>query len=104
LAELGSSELKAKIEWMNPSGSVKDRAAYWTVREAQEFLLLNPRKVIIEPSSGNMGIALASAAEGLGLKVEMVIPEMKSLMEKKAYNGLFDNSYSPASRPSRGEL
>jgi len=58
----------------------------------------------VEPSSGNMCIPLASAAEGLGLKVEMVIPEMKSLMEKKAYNGLFDNSYSPASRPSRGEL
>jgi cysteine synthase B len=72
----------AKIEWMNPSGSVKDRAASWMVREALESQMLDSGKVIIEPSSGNMGIALASAAEGLGLKVEIVVPEKVSVETK----------------------
>jgi cysteine synthase B len=83
LAEIGSPELAAKIEWMNPSGSVKDRAASWMVKEAMESCLLDAGKVIIEPSSGNMGIALATAAEGLGLKVEIVVPEKISTETKE---------------------
>ncbi|HVP24152.1 MAG TPA: cysteine synthase family protein [Conexivisphaerales archaeon] len=83
LADLGSPEVRAKIEWMNPSGSVKDRAATWMVNEALESGLLDSGKVIIEPSSGNMGIALASAAARLGLTAEIVVPEKVSMETKE---------------------
>lgn len=67
--------LWAKEEWRNPFGSIKDRAAYWMIKEAIESGLLKGGKVIIEPSSGNTGIALASIAVRIGLKAEIVIPE-----------------------------
>ena len=88
LADLGSPRLQAKIEWMNPSGSIKDRAALWMVKEALESGLLDSGKVIIEPSSGNMGIALASAAQRLGLRAEIVVPEKVSAETKEMLKGL----------------
>lgn len=69
-------DLLAKEEWFNPFGSIKDRAAFWMIKEAIESgLLEGGNKVIIEPSSGNTGIALASIAVRAGLKAEIVIPE-----------------------------
>lgn len=68
-------DLYAKLEWRNPFGSVKDRAAYWMVKEAVESGSLRSGRVVIEPSSGNMGIALASIAKKLGLGVYIVVPE-----------------------------
>ncbi len=88
LAKLGSSRVQAKVEWMNPSGSVKDRAAMWMVNEALESGLLDSGKVVIEPSSGNMGIALASAAGRLGLRAEIVVPEKVSSETKAMLRGL----------------
>jgi cysteine synthase B len=72
-------KLYAKLEWHNPFGSVKDRAAYWMIKHAENKGILKKNKsIIIEPSSGNTGIALAGIANALGYEVEIVIPEKVS--------------------------
>jgi cysteine synthase B len=77
-------KLYAKLEWFNPFGSVKDRAALWMVRDAEKKGILKKGKsIIIEPTSGNTGIALTGIASALGYKVEIVIPERIS-QETKA--------------------
>jgi cysteine synthase B len=69
----------AKLEWYNPFGSVKDRPAYWMIKDGErKGLLRKHASIIIEPSSGNTGIALAGIASALGYKVEIVIPEKVS--------------------------
>ena len=75
----GNVKLYAKLEWFNPFGSVKDRAALWMIRDAEKKgLLKKDKSVIIEPTSGNTGIALTGIAATLGYKVEIVIPEKVS--------------------------
>ena len=72
-------KLYAKLEWYNPFGSVKDRAAYWMIKHAEKNgILRKDKSIIIEPSSGNTGIALTGIAAALGYKVEIVIPEKVS--------------------------
>jgi S-sulfo-L-cysteine synthase (O-acetyl-L-serine-dependent) len=72
-------KLYAKLEWFNPFGSVKDRAALWMIRDAERKAILKKDKsIIIEPTSGNTGIALTGIAIELGYKVEIVIPEKVS--------------------------
>ena len=84
LVELKSFSTKnvkfyAKLEWHNPFGSVKDRAAYWMIKDAEEKgFLKNDKSIIIEPTSGNTGIALTGIATALGYKIEIVIPERVS--------------------------
>lgn len=84
LIELKSFSIKnvkflAKLEWHNPFGSVKDRAAYWMVKDAERRgILKKDKSIIIEPTSGNTGIALTGIATSLGYKVEIVIPEKVS--------------------------
>lgn len=80
-------ELYAKLEWLNPFGSIKDRAAYWMIKLAEEKGLLDKGKTIIEPTSGNMGIALACISRSLGYKFTAVVPqavsdETKNLIRK----------------------
>jgi cysteine synthase len=76
LVELKSFSTKnvkffAKLEWHNPFGSVKDRAAYWMTKDAQKHgILKKDKSIIIEPTSGNTGIALTGIASALGYKVE----------------------------------
>ncbi|OGI12669.1 pyridoxal-5'-phosphate-dependent protein subunit beta [Candidatus Micrarchaeota archaeon RBG_16_36_9] len=65
----------AKLEYFNPFGSIKDRTAYRMLREAEEQSLLKKDVIIIEPTSGNTGIALAYMAREMGYKVEIVIPK-----------------------------
>src|ERR687883_756975 len=75
----GNVKLYAKLEWFNPFGSVKDRAALWMVRDAEKRgILKKDKSIIIEPTSGNTGIALAGIATALGYRVEIVIPEKVS--------------------------
>src|ERR671922_2775180 len=82
-------KLYAKLEWHNPFGSVKDRAAYWMIKDAERKGILKKEKsIIIEPSSGNTGIALAGIAAALGYKVENVIPEKVSNETKNILRGL----------------
>jgi len=72
-------KIYAKLEWYNPFGSVKDRAAYWMIKDAEaKKILKKDKSIIIEPTSGNTGIALAGIASYLGYKVEIVIPEKVS--------------------------
>jgi cysteine synthase B len=84
LVELKSFSTKnvkfyAKLEWHNPFGSVKDRAAYWMIKDAEKKgVLKKDKSIIIEPTSGNTGIALTGIATALGYKIEIVIPEKVS--------------------------
>ena len=79
-----SVKLFAKLEWYNPFGSVKDRAAYWMVKDAErKGLLKKDKSIIIEPTSGNTGIALTGICQALGYKVEIVIPDKVSDETKK---------------------
>ncbi|MDE1763355.1 MAG: PLP-dependent cysteine synthase family protein [Thaumarchaeota archaeon] len=79
----------AKLESYNPFGSVKDRAAFWMVKIAEENgLIKRGHSVIIEPTSGNTGIALAGIAKLLGYTVEIVIPEKASDETKKIIRSL----------------
>lgn len=71
--------LFAKLEYFNPFGSVKDRAAYWMLKKAEEEGKIKKNKsIIIEPTSGNTGIALAGMAKQMGYKVEIVVPQAVS--------------------------
>src|SRR5919199_4915327 len=85
----GNVKLYAKLEWFNPFGSVKDRAALWMIRHAEaEGVLKKDKSIIIEPTSGNTGIALTGIATVLGYKVEIVIPEKVSEETKDILHGL----------------
>jgi len=64
----------AKVEWHNPSGSVKDRPALNIIRTAEAAGVLTPDKVLLDSTSGNMGIAYATLAGALGYRVQLVIP------------------------------
>lgn len=66
--------LLAKLEGNNPGGSVKDRTAWWMLRHAEENGLLTPEKTILEPTSGNTGIALAMLAAARGYRIKLVMP------------------------------
>lgn len=79
----------AKLEWYNPFGSVKDRAAYWMIKDAEKKgLLVKNKSIIIEPTSGNTGIALTGIASSMGYKVEIVIPEKVSEETKRILKNL----------------
>src|SRR5271166_5814830 len=71
-----------KAEFLNPGGSVKDRAALFIVRDAEERGLLEPGGVIVEGTAGNTGIGLALVGNALGYKSVIVMPETQS-QEKK---------------------
>jgi S-sulfo-L-cysteine synthase (O-acetyl-L-serine-dependent) len=72
-------EVYAKAEWFNPSGSVKDRPALSIMRAAEASGELSRDKVLLDSTSGNMGIAYATLAAALGYRVRLVMPENVSL-------------------------
>ena len=75
--------LMAKLEGSNPGGSVKDRAALYMVKKAIESGKLVPGKTILEPTSGNTGIALAMIGAALGYKVKLAMPECVSVERRR---------------------
>lgn len=83
LASTDALPLYAKLEWMNPFGSVKDRAAFEMLRDLEERGALEGGKGIVEPTSGNTGISLAALGAALGHPVRAVVPE-RVPDEKKA--------------------
>ncbi len=72
-----------KLEGTNPSGSVKDRPAYWMIKKAEEKGELTKNKIIIEPTSGNTGISLAMIGALLGYKVKLFMPECVSIERQR---------------------
>ncbi|MBQ9690251.1 MAG: cysteine synthase A [Candidatus Methanomethylophilaceae archaeon] len=82
--ELGlKANIYGKIEFFNPAGSVKDRIAKAMIDELEKQGKINKDTVLIEPTSGNTGIALASIATARGYKIKIVMPETMSIERRK---------------------
>ena len=76
-------KIYGKLEGSNPGGSVKDRPAYYMIKKAEESGKLSPNKIILEPTSGNTGIALAMIGAAKGYSVTLVMPSCVSLERQR---------------------
>jgi cysteine synthase A len=83
LSDTHGIELYGKCEFMNPSGSVKDRAAYAMIQDALDRGIITNKTHIIEPTSGNTGIALAFICTSMGLKLTLTMPESMSMERRQ---------------------
>ena len=81
------AELLAKLEYLNPAGSVKDRVGLAMIEDAEQKGLLKPGAVIIEPTSGNTGIGLAMAAAVKGYRMILTLPDTMSIERRNLLKG-----------------
>jgi len=97
--------LMAKLEGSNPGGSVKDRAALYMVKKAIESGKLVPGKTILEPTSGNTGIALAMIGAALGYKVKLAMPECVSMERRRTIEAFgAEIELTPGNRSTDGAI
>src|SRR5215210_7085093 len=83
-SEMTGCTILGKAEFLNPGGSVKDRAALFIIKDAEQRGLLKPGGVIVEGTAGNTGIGLAVVANARGYRTVIVIPETQSQEKKDA--------------------
>ncbi|OUM67376.1 hypothetical protein PIROE2DRAFT_5239 [Piromyces sp. E2] len=83
----GNANLLVKLEYFNPGSSVKDRIALALIEDAEQKGILKPDSVIVEPTSGNTGIGLASVGRAKGYRVIIVLPDSMSIERRKLIQG-----------------
>src|SRR5258707_7129656 len=88
LVPAGSADVFAKLEYLNPGGSVKDRAAIGIIRRAEQEGKLKPGGTIVEATAGNTGIGLALIGVNRGYKVKLFVPEQFSEEKVKIMSAL----------------
>lgn len=88
ISDKSEATVLGKCEFLNPSHSVKDRIGNNMIKDALERGLINKDTVVIEPTSGNTGIALATVCAGLGLKLILTMPSSMSLERRKLLSAL----------------
>ncbi|MGD8238194.1 MAG: cysteine synthase family protein [Armatimonadota bacterium] len=86
--EAGDAELYAKLEWYNPTGSLKDRIALHMIEAAEASGELHPDKILLEATSGNTGIALAAVAAAKGYRVTIVMSAAMSQERRRTLRAL----------------
>jgi cysteine synthase B len=97
--------LMAKLEGSNPGGSVKDRPALYMIKKAIESGRLVPGKTILEPTSGNTGIALAMIGAALGYKVKLAMPECVSVERRRTIEAFgAEIELTPGKRSTDGAI
>jgi len=105
VSQFPNVEFLAKAEWFNPGGSVKDRAAYWMIREGERRGDLTPGKVILDATSGNTGIAYAMIGAALGYRVKLCLPSSASPERKQILQAYgVEIVYTPGDEATDGAI
>ena len=88
LDEINGNKIFAKLEYYNPTGSVKDRPAYYMIKKALERGDIKEGATIIEPTSGNTGIGLAFMCARMGMKAILTLPDNMSVERRQILQAL----------------
>lgn len=104
-SKAAGATILGKCEFMNPTSSVKDRIGFNMIKTAMDEGKITPNTLIIEPTSGNTGIALASVCAALGLKLTLTMPESMSIERRNLLQALGAHLVlTPASQGMRGAI